>query len=80
MSEPCTHGYAVNTGDGLDDWPNCETPDCQHKHCCWATDNTLCFPCNVRKFGRDKVLARWDETHDGLTFQEAGYVLGGEDE
>jgi hypothetical protein len=60
--EECIHGVS---GDDaceecqamLDAWPNCPTPDCQHKINLWLKTG-LCFPCSVRVIGADEVARR----------------------
>ena len=50
----------------IDKWPNCPTPDCQHKVCLWAGTG-LCSPCSDRKVGKLEMEKRYLVTHDGVT-------------
>jgi hypothetical protein len=45
------------------EWPNCATPDCEHKRCCWSGTD-FCHPCAVRVLGRPEVDRRYRATHD----------------
>lgn len=45
------------------EWPNCATPDCEHKRCCWAGTG-LCYPCSRLLFGRSEMNRRYRATHD----------------
>ena len=47
----------------LDEWPNCMTPDCEHKQCMWAKV-PFCFVCAAKKLGRAELIRRFNETHE----------------
>ena len=46
----------------LEDWPNCETADCDKKRCLWGS-HTRCYPCEEIAVGRAVMKARWEVTH-----------------
>jgi hypothetical protein len=45
------------------EWPNCDTPDCEHKRCCWAGTGR-CYPCSRRVLGKAEMDRRYNATHD----------------
>jgi hypothetical protein len=55
--------------DTLEEWPNCETPDCEYKQCTWS-GTPLCFPCAEREVGHSVMVALYNLTHD-ITWEEA---------
>lgn len=46
----------------LEEWPNCETPDCEYKVCLWARTN-LCARCSQRVLGLDEFFRRFVIAH-----------------
>lgn len=50
-------------------WPNCATPDCENKRCCWSLTGH-CFPCAEQLIGRDDLIRRYDASHD-ITWEES---------
>lgn len=53
----------------FEDWPNCETPDCENKQCTWAR-LPYCFPCSERMVGKEEMIRRFNATHD-MTWEQA---------
>lgn len=56
------------------DWPNCATPDCEHKACVWAGTGQ-CYPCSERRLGKSEMDRRWAATRveDGLAWNGIPY-------
>lgn len=58
-------------------WPNCTTPDCEHKQCTWS-GTPFCFPCAERWLGHAEMVRLFDATHD-LTWEETKRLETAED-
>lgn len=48
------------------EWPNCDTPDCENKRCCWGGTGR-CHPCSVRLVGRAEMDRRYIATRSSPT-------------
>lgn len=53
--------------ENLSSWPNCATPDCPNKRCCWGSP-TLCHPCEERIVGKAEMTRRYVATRDAEGF------------
>lgn len=57
------------------EWPNCSTPDCEHKRCDWGSE-TRCHFCEERRVGKVEMDRRYHATHsldgtwNGVAFDE----------
>lgn len=55
--------------DLIANWSNCETPDCAAKAVEWGFVMT-CWPCGVRRFGEDFMIALFNANHP-WTYEQA---------
>jgi len=57
----------------IDEWPNCDTSDCENKAC---IDSSLCFPCAAVKALRHQALRNHDFNPDACSAcEEAAQIL-----
>lgn len=68
----CLCGTCVrkaSEGKIVEEWPDCEIPECLHKVCLWGVPGK-CHPHGVEAIGKEAMDRLYSETHGGKTFEE----------
>ena len=55
--------HDVEFAETLENWPNCDNPDCGNKQCRWS-NTPYCYRCAEQQLGAPEMLRRFNAKHD----------------